>query len=145
MTRSWLLAHTRPEHLVLMTHWHGLSWEHEMYKNNAVRCTPYVPNAKLYPTAQKPGPINHQPTWPRPFPPALPLRLTVCAGCNHACECWGSSVLMITSCFTSYYSSYDGICRGTVISWSLLCTLLDHHGWVGQVELVIWTGYYRTH
>lgn len=35
-----------------------------------------------------------------PFSPAgqlPPVRLTVCAGCNHACECWGSSLLTATS------------------------------------------------
>lgn len=35
------------------------------------------------------------------------MRLTVCAGCNHACECWGSSLRTITSCLTSYYGSCD--------------------------------------
>lgn len=40
-------------------------------------------------------------------PPPPPVRLTVRAGCNHTCECWGSSLRTITSCLTSYHGSCD--------------------------------------
>lgn len=73
-----------------------------------------------------------------------PSRLTVCAGCNHACQCWGSSLLMITSCLTSYYCSYVGLYRGTAVSWSLPCTRLDHRGWMDWHKLVMQTGYHNT-
>lgn len=80
-----------------------------------------------------------------PFSPAghlPPVKLTVCAGCNHACECWGSSPLTATS-RPSLKKLLQLMWWGTAAASSLLHTLPSRHRRLLSAEVVLWTVYDR--
>ena len=65
--------------------------------------------------------------WMKTVPSASPkwdLQRSVCAECNHACECWGSSLLTISFYLKSNYRLYDTMCADIITFWSLLWRLL---------------------
>ena len=96
---------------------------HPLHNNNTVHCTRYnAPDANLQPTAGKPDPINHWPTWQRPFPAACTRMMCVCV-C--VCVCVGVCV---------------GVCVMQSCLWMLRQLLLDHILLNKLLRLLWWGG-----